>query len=181
MRNGETVLQLENLRPEWLPTRTQRLLSKAGTVFASGLAGGPLLGLSHGLIAWFIITLLTVRHTNLTRMSSLLFVTASSGLEWGLTWLSLALCFGLAGTFLQLRPTETIRTTVVDVSSRLGRPFRAGLLPGGDRLVGALPVSASVLRERKQMMEYPGVRELMAVGTFPPAFCGSGLRRLSSD
>jgi DNA polymerase III delta prime subunit len=139
--NRETVFQLENLSSEWLPTHTQRLLSKAGTVFACGLAGGPLLGLSHGLITSLIYTLLTLRHTNLARLSSLLGTTARYGLEdWTPAWLGLAICFGLAGAFLELRPTEAIRITTAGIASRLGRAFRAGLLLGATVWLGLCPL-----------------------------------------
>jgi len=167
-RNRETVFQLENLSSEWLPTRTQRLLSKASTVFASGLAGGPILGLSHGLITSLIYTLLTLRRTNLARMSSLLGLTARSSLEvWAPDWLTLALCFGLAGAFLELRPTETIRITTAGISSRLGRAFRAGLLLGATTWLGLCPLVLKDWNARK-MMDDPQFQGWLALSGLSP-------------
>ena len=163
IRNRETVFQLENLRPEWLPTRTQRWLSRVGTVAACGLAGGPILGLSFGLISWLFITLLTLRRANLTRMSALLGMTARFGQEWAIYWLSLALCFGVAGAFLELRPIETIRITVADVSSRLGRASRLGLLLGLTVWLGLCPTLLWSLGNEKELMKDSRIQA--AVGT----------------
>ena len=167
-RNRETVFQLENLSSEWLPTRTQRLLSKAGTVFACGLVGGPILGLTHGLITSLVYTLLTLRHTTLARVSSLLATTARSGLEdWAPAWFSLALCFGLAGAFLEMRPTETIRITTAGMASRLGRAFRTGLLLGTTVWLGLCPLMLSHWNQ-KLLTDDPQIRVLLALAGVSP-------------
>jgi hypothetical protein len=48
-QNKQTVFYLENLRPDWLPTRTQRWLCGAAVTVASGLIAGLIVGLIFGL------------------------------------------------------------------------------------------------------------------------------------
>jgi hypothetical protein len=138
------------------------------------LAGGPILGLSHGLITWFVITLLSLRQTNLTRMSALLGITVSFGQQWALYWLGIALCFGVAGAFLELRPTETIRVSMADVSSRLGRAVGRGLLLGLTVWLGFCPIALSLVGNGHELVESPGIREMATLG-FPSALLTSSL------
>ncbi len=167
-RNNETVFRLENLRPGWAPTRMQRSLARAGTVAASGLAGGPILGLAHALITTLLITLLSLRHATLTWVSSLLGVNVQFGIDFALTyWLSPALCIGLLGAFMDLRPTETMRITVAGVSSRLGRASRTGLLLGLTAWLGLCPLAISASGEAtKAMMASPNFAVFVSLG-FP--------------
>ena len=179
-RNNETVFYLENLRPQWLATRIQRLVARAGTIVATGLAGGPGLGLIHGLITSSIITLLMLRHASLTWLSSLLGMTARFGLNWGFTnWLTVALCFGLVGAFLELRPTETIRISLKGLSSRLGRALRTGMLMGLTVWLGFCPLALSASGRAYDAMRQSGSLQIWLDLGFPSALLeNSGTRSL---
>src|ERR1017187_1847642 len=152
----ETVFQLENLGPHWPSARAQRWLCRAGTVVASGVIGGPVLGLIHGLITWVVVILLTLPQASLSRTLALLSLTSRFGLEWALSWLSPALCFGFAGAFLKLRPTETIRITMTGVASRWGRAIRAGLVLGVTVWLGLCPVALWFVGDGHHLMEEIG-------------------------
>ena len=177
-RNRETVFQLESLGPHWPSTRAQRWMCRAGTVVASGLLGGPVLGLIHGLITWFMVILLTLPQASLSRTLALLSVTSRSGLEWALSWLSPALCFGFAGAFLELRPTETIRITMTGVASRLGRAIRAGLVLGVTVWLGLCPVALWFVGDGHNLMEGPKIRELLTLSPFAAGLFKSSVIRL---
>ena len=177
-RNRETVFQLENLGPHWPSTRAQRWLCRAGTVVASGVIGGPVLGLIHGLITWFMVILLTLPQASLSRTLALLSLTSRFGLEWALSWLSPALCFGFAGAFLKLRPTETIRITMTGVASRWGRAIRAGLVLGVTVWLGLCPVALWFVGDGHHLMEEPIIRELLTLSPFAAGLFKSSVIRL---
>jgi hypothetical protein len=73
-RNEQTVFYLEDLREEWLPTRRERWLSKAGIVLACVVVSGLLSGLtfgpsSFGLIFGLIFILTKPRSVEILRFS----------------------------------------------------------------------------------------------------------------
>jgi hypothetical protein len=177
-RNNQTVFYLESLRVEWLAKGTEKWLSRALTVVASGLVGGPVFGLSFGVILALVVVFLKLSHLTIhsspAHWLSLLNVTTKAGMYWARTyWLSIALSMGLVGAFLELRPVETVRIAVAGMSSRLGRAVRMGLGLGlGAWLAGcsALPLvfrGGLVAAE----MEDPSVRLMVAMGV-PKALVG---------
>ena len=176
-RNRETVFQLENLRPGWLSTRAQRGLSRAGTVAAAGLAGGPILGLLYGLIAGLMITLMTLKRSTPARLAAVFGLTAQFGQDWALSWLGIALCFGIAGAFLDLRPTEAIRITVTGMAPRLGRAIRLGLVLGVTFWLGICPLVLSMLGDGQELVKDPAIQSLMGSGYFPAGLLQSSLGR----
>jgi hypothetical protein len=129
-RNSQTVFYLENLRVQWLPTRTQRWLSEAGTVVANLIVSG-LSGLTVGLTSGLIF--------GLSETGGWVRVGMSGGLIFRLAgWLSVGLSVGLigglvgglVGAFMELRPVEALRIGLGDMSSRLSRAARVGLIGG---------------------------------------------------
>jgi hypothetical protein len=110
-RNAQTVFYLENLHERWLATASQRWLARALTVSGSMLVVGLIYGLSVVLMG----------RSNVNVMSN------GDGMTVGLVY---GLIFGLAGTFIELRPIEKMRLSLANMSSRLSRAAHVGLMIG---------------------------------------------------
>jgi hypothetical protein len=117
-RNDQTLFYLESLGAEWLPTRGQIWLSRAGVVVATGLVSGLLLLLLGGVIFGPILGLIYGLGSGLDQIGPL--TTLMIG----------GMILGLVGIFMELRPVETIRIGPGDISSRLPRAARVGLIFG---------------------------------------------------
>ena len=167
-RNNQTVFHLEALRLEWLATRRQRWLARALTIVASGLAGGPVLGLSFGVTLALLVMFLRLRHvtihSNPVHWLMLLNVTTQAGMDWaGSYWISIALSMGLVGAFLNLSPVETVRFALTGISSRLGKAARVGLVLGFGAWIAACSIFGLLFRAPVDLND-PRIRTLMELG-----------------
>ena len=110
-RDEQTTFYLEILREEWLPSRWERWLSKAGTILTcsviGGLIGCPVFGTGAALIPSF---------------------------DWVLFGLYIGLICGLVAglvvTFTKFRNAEILRFSFSNLRSRIGRAIRDGLALG---------------------------------------------------
>lgn len=130
-RNSQSIFYLESVDVQWLPTRAQRWLSEVGIVVTNLIMSGL-----SGLIAGLVTGLIFGRSTT----SEWLHAGLSGGLMFSLAgWLIVGLNVGLisgllgglVGAFMELRPVEKLRIGLADMSSRLRRAVRAGLIGGG--------------------------------------------------
>ena len=165
-QHNQTVFHLEGLHVEWLATRAQKWCSRAGMIVAAGLVGGPIFGLSCGLILWLAVLFLKLGQLTIRSSAQSLLVllgtTVDIGMYWALTyWLSIALCLGLFGSFLQLRPVERLRVTVAGLPARLGTAVRIGLFLGLAASLALFPVLLGVM---SGAVEEPNVVLLVAMG-----------------
>jgi hypothetical protein len=129
-RNEQTVFYLENLREEWLPTRRERWLSKAGIILAcvvvGGLIGFPelgtmILGLATAFHLFGLISEPAVKDLHEVFLSGLL------GLTFGLT---IGLICGLISIGTKLRSVEILRFSIADARPRIAKTLRDGLTVG---------------------------------------------------
>ena len=120
----QTVFYLESLGVKWLRTGTQRWISRAGIIIASGLSGAIVGGLSFGLVMGrnFRLPL----GPNVVLVGGL-GVSLRTGLSIGLL---LGLIPGLIFTFTQPRPLAAIRIGWAGLASRLRRSALVVLLFG---------------------------------------------------
>ncbi len=167
-QNNQTVFYLEGLRIEWFATRTQKWLARALTIAASGVAGGPVLGLSFGVTLALVVMFLKLSrvtiHSNPAHWLMLLNVTVQGGMDYAWSyWLSIALSMGLVGAFLNLHPIETVRFAVTGISSRWGRAARVGLFLGLGAWLAGCWLLAVALRQAVEM-EDPRLRLMVAMG-----------------
>lgn len=123
-RRQQTIFFLETLQPNWLSTRKQRWLFKAGTVVACAMVCAICLVLTAPLLA------VLIRGLKL-RLGELLGVLGSS-LRGGVV---LGLIVGLIGSLIKPKPVDVIQFRFVDIRSRLRSAIRS-VLRGG--LVGGL-------------------------------------------
>jgi hypothetical protein len=129
-RNSQTVFYLENLRGQLLAKRTQRWLSEAGTVVANLMISG-LTGLIVGLISGVVFGLSGTRAWWRAGLSGGLLFNLGGWLSVGLSvGLIGGLVGGLVGAFMDLQPVETLRIGLADMSSRLRKAARVGLIGG---------------------------------------------------
>jgi len=117
-KNEQVVFYLEGLNETWLATRSQRWLFSAGIVLSSGLAGGMAGGMvCAGLGPWI---------SNWKGDWTLKLI---DGMLAGMiSGLHIGLCVGLIGSFMNLRPIETIRISLVNISTRLRRAIKDGMI-----------------------------------------------------
>lgn len=167
-RNNQTVFYLEGLRIEWLTTRRQRWLARALTIVASGVAGGPVLGLSFGVTLALVVMFLRLSHvtihSNPLHWLMLLNVTTQAGMDWAWSyWLSIALSMGIVGAFLNLSPVETVRFAVTGISSRLGNAARVGLVLGFGAWMAACSIFALLFRAPVDLDD-PRLRTMTELG-----------------
>ena len=131
IQKHQTVFHLEDLNEEWLPTRPERWLSRAGTVVASGLSGGlifgPILAVSFGLILGRSFSMTVAPSGSRSVVVGGLGFWLYFGLTWGLT---LGLSLGLIGAFAKLQPIEAMRIGLAGMASRLRSAARVGLSVG---------------------------------------------------
>jgi hypothetical protein len=125
-RSNQSLFYLEDLHGDWLPTRTQEWLSRAGIVVASGLICG-LFGLIGGLIGWISGLSVELGIGLGESLTDWLGAGLGAGLGLGLV---VGLIGALIASFMELRPVETMRFGLADIPSRMRRATRSGLTVG---------------------------------------------------
>ncbi|PYV76159.1 MAG: hypothetical protein DMG96_14990 [Acidobacteria bacterium] len=117
----ETVFYLEDLRPEWLPTRAQKLISGVGTFVAVWLLIGLIFGVIDSIIETFTVGLKDgIVHGSIV------------ALEYGLFY---AVLSALLGLIIEIRPIESRRIVLINLS-RLWRALLVGV--GGGAAFGLI-------------------------------------------
>jgi len=120
-QNDQVVFHLEDLREEWLSKPWQKLISRVGLVICSGFVAGIVGGLIGSLVDGldFATSIPGVE----PRLVFILRAIAGA-IQGGTIGLVTGAAVALIGAFMDLRPIETIKITVFDMSSRLRKAVR---------------------------------------------------------
>lgn len=116
--NQQTVFQLEALSEPWLATGAQRWVSRAGRVLGSGILGaltGTLIGVGFGpwVLKWF---------------PGPLWKAIGGGVVGLIIGSVVGLGSGLIALFMDVRPVEAIRCSLLNISTRVRKATRDGLV-----------------------------------------------------